>query len=53
LIAEARSLEKQDPERAVAMYKEAIEAIQSYAFIDYEKGLAGKLPQEEAEEFDS
>jgi hypothetical protein len=51
LIAEARSLEKQDLERAVAMYRQAIEATQSYAFISYEKGLVGKLLEEEAEEF--
>lgn len=51
LIAEARSVEKQDLERAIAMYKQAIEATESYAFMNYEKGLVGKLLEEEADEF--
>lgn len=50
LIAEARSVEKQDLERAIAMYKQAIEAAESYAFMNYERGLVGKLLEEEADE---
>lgn len=50
LIREARRVEGRDIERAVAMYAQAIEAIHFYAFINYEKGLVGKLLAEDATE---
>jgi len=50
LIQEAKAMEKTDLERAVAMYVQAIDAIRSYAFINYERGLLGKLLEEEAAE---
>lgn len=50
-IAEAKALEKIDIEAAVAKYVQAIEKIGSYAFMTFEKGLIGKLLEEEAEEF--
>ena len=46
----ARAIEKQDIEKAVSMYTRAIEAIQGYASITYEKGLVGQLLEEEAAE---
>ena len=50
LIRQAKTIEKHDIEKAVSMYIQAIEAIQAYAFIIYEKGLVGQLLEEEAAE---
>jgi len=50
LIRRARATEKFDLEKATSMYIEAIEFIQSYAFITFEGGLVGQLLKEEAEE---
>ena len=50
LIQQARAIEKQDIDKAASMYIQAIEAIQAYAFITYEKGLVGQLLEEEAAE---
>lgn len=50
LIQEAKAIEKRDFVQAVKMYVQAIEAIPGYAFINYEKGLAGQLLGEEADE---
>jgi len=50
LIQEAKAEEKHDLERAVAMYFRAIEEIPTYAFMSFEKGLVGKLHDEEAAE---
>jgi tetratricopeptide (TPR) repeat protein len=50
LIQQAKALEKYDLEKAVSMYIQAIKAIQTYAFITYEKGLVGQLLGEEAKE---
>jgi tetratricopeptide (TPR) repeat protein len=51
LIQQARNIEKYDLEKAASMYIRAIEAIQNYAFITYEKGLVGQLLEEETVEF--
>lgn len=50
LIQQAKVIEKSDLEKASLMYIQAIEAIQTYAFITYEKGLVGQLLKEEAAE---
>jgi hypothetical protein len=50
LIQQAKAIEKYDLEKATSMYIQAIEAIQSYAFITYEKGLVSQLLEEEAAE---
>jgi|SRR5690554_3504968 len=50
LISLARQYEKSDPERALSMYREAIENIAGYAMIKYEGGLVGQLLTEEQEE---
>lgn len=50
LIREAKATEKYDLEKATSMYIQAVEAIQSYAFLIYEKGLVGQLLAEEAAE---
>ncbi len=50
LIQSARSLEKTDPARAVALYVRAVEAISEYAPISYESGLVGQLLREQAQE---
>ena len=50
LIQQTKAIEKYDLEKATSMYIQAIEAIQSYAFITYEKGLVGQLLEEEAAE---
>lgn len=50
LIRQAKTIEKHDLEKAASMYIQAIEAIQAYAFITCEKGLVGKLLEEEAAE---
>ena len=50
LIQEAKALEKSDLEEAVAMYVQAIAAIRTYAFISCEKGLIGRLLDEETAE---
>jgi hypothetical protein len=50
LTRQAKAIEKVDLEKATSMYMEAIEAIQSFAFIAPEKGLVGQLLKEEAEE---
>jgi hypothetical protein len=51
LIQNARMVEKQDLEEAVSMYAQAIDAAQAYASISYEKGLVGRLREEEKAEF--
>ena len=51
LIQEARPVEKDDLEKASAMYVKAIDAIGEYASIHLETGLVGKLMEEEATEF--
>jgi hypothetical protein len=50
LIQSARSLEKTDPEKAVAMYVRAVGAISEYASISYETGLVGQLLREQTQE---
>lgn len=50
LIDQGKATEKYDLEKAVSMYIQAIQAIQEYAFITYEKGLIGQLLEEEAKE---
>ena len=50
LIQKAQTIEKYDIEKAVPMYIQAIEAIQTYALMTYEKGLVGQLLEEEAAE---
>jgi tetratricopeptide (TPR) repeat protein len=50
LIQQAKAIEKNDMEKAASIYIQAIEAIQAYAFITYEKGLVGQLLEEEAAE---
>ncbi|RQT06584.1 hypothetical protein DF044_30050 [Burkholderia contaminans] len=47
LIAQGKSIEKLDCERAVAIYIRAIEAIATYASIRYEGGLVGQLLDED------
>jgi hypothetical protein len=51
LIQTAKIIEKTDPERAVAQYLRAIDAIDEYASIRYEKGLVGQLLDEERNEW--
>lgn len=51
LLAEAKALEKNDPQGAIDKYTQAIEAIKSYAFIRSEGGLIEKLLDEDTEEF--
>lgn len=50
LIAEARGLEKSDPELAIAKLREAIEAIDAYASMNLESGIVGQLLDEEIQE---
>lgn len=50
LISEAKKIESEDLNKAVLMYYNAIQAIQLYINIDYEKGLVGKLLREESNE---
>lgn len=50
LISEARLVEAKDLNMAADMYSKAIAAIQSYATIEYEGGLVGKLLKEESAE---
>ncbi len=50
LIEQAKATEKNNLEKAVSMYIQAIKAIQTYALITYEKGLIGQLLEEETEE---
>ena len=50
LIQQAKAVEKYDLEKATSMYIQAIKAIQTYAFITYEKGLVGQLLEEETAE---
>ena len=50
LIQQAKAIEKYNIEKAASMYIQAIKAIQTYAFITYEKGLVGQLLEEEAAE---
>ncbi len=49
-IDEAKSLEKEDLEAAVALYKQAILATSEYAFLQTEKGLVGDLLGQETME---
>lgn len=50
LIQQAKAIEKRDLAQAAKKYVQAIGAIPQYASISYEKGLVGKLVDEEAEE---
>lgn len=50
LIQQAKTVEKCNLAQAANMYVQAIEATAQYASISYEKGLVGKLLDEEAEE---
>jgi hypothetical protein len=50
LIKEAKALEKSTLEEAVAMYVQAIAAMRTYAFMISEKGLVGRLLNEETAE---
>jgi hypothetical protein len=50
LIAEARKLEKSDPEVAVAKLRHSIEAIDGYASMTLESGIVGQLLAEDTEE---
>lgn len=50
LIAEARELEKSEPEVAVAKLREAIDAIDAYASMTLESGVVGQLLAEETKE---
>ncbi len=50
LIAAAREVEKSDLNQAIAMYYRALECIDSYANIQYEGGLIGRLIDEERRE---
>lgn len=47
LIFTARETEKSDPYEAIEMYYRALDSIDSYANIQYEDGLIGKLIEEE------
>ncbi len=49
-IADAKELEKSDPEQVVQIYFETIEAIAEYANIHAEEGLVGNLLAEEKQE---
>lgn len=50
LIAEARELEKSEPEVAVAKLRQAIDAIDAYASMTLESGIIGQLLAEEMRE---
>lgn len=50
LICDAREKEKSDTSKAIAMYYQALGAIDAYASIQYEEGLVGRLMMEEKEE---
>lgn len=50
LIAEARELEKSEPELAVAKLRQAIDAIDAYASMTLESGIIGQLLAEEMQE---
>ncbi|MBI5908007.1 MAG: hypothetical protein HY853_05425 [Burkholderiales bacterium] len=50
LIAETKKIEATNPENAIENYRTAIQNISTYAFLNYEGGLIGKLMQEEADE---
>jgi ATP phosphoribosyltransferase len=50
LIQQAKACEKRDLLQAVKLYVQAIQAIPTYASINYEKGLVGKLLSEEADD---
>lgn len=50
-IAHARQMEKAEPERAVALYYEALHSISAYAKLKTEEGLVGALLDEERAEF--
>ena len=50
LITVAREKEKSDPDQAIAMYYRALKCIDSYAKIQYEYGLIGRLIDEERRE---
>lgn len=49
-IALAKTFEKTDPDKAIAIYQEAISKVPEYAGIQYEGGLVGQLLVEEKEE---
>lgn len=51
LIADTRSLEATEPERAVAAYYQAVQSIAAYAKLKTEGGLLGRLIDEERQEF--
>ena len=50
LIAAARALERDDPERAIADYRLAVKNIAAYATLRTESGLLGQLIDEEKQE---
>ena len=50
LIQQAKIRERENLVQATQMYVQAIEAVAHYASINYEKGLVGKLLEEEAQE---
>lgn len=50
LVQQAKAHEKVDLAEAAKMYVQAIEAIAQYASISYEKGLVGKLLDDEADD---
>lgn len=49
-IKETKAIEKTDIELAIKNYKIAIEKIAEYAYLKYEKGLVGRLLEEEKSE---
>ena len=51
LISATRPLETSDPERAIAAYYQAIANIASYATLNTEDGLIGRLLHEERQDF--
>lgn len=50
LALRAQGLEKENKDKAIAVYSEAIARISSYANIQFEKGILGKLLDEEIRE---
>lgn len=49
-VARAKQMEKAEPERAVALYYEALQSISAYAKLKTEQGLVGTLLDEERAE---
>lgn len=50
LAAEAKELEKDNPEKAVELYSQALRNIKNYAYLTFESGLVGQLIKEEKKE---